>query len=92
MKRFKITYWLTLIGGLFILSLGYLMDYFEVESSSYVFTRGGVSNGTLTPFGTKLIGYIVLIMWLSHLSFKKKQKFRRKRISFYIKKSTTKNS
>ncbi|WP_130733702.1 hypothetical protein [Flavobacterium sp. J27] len=71
MKPFKITYWLTLIGGLFIVSLGYLMDYFEVESSSYVFTRGGVDNGTITPSGTKLIGCIVLIMWLFHLNFKK---------------------
>lgn len=71
MNPFKITFWLTLIGGLFIVSLGYLMEYYQTESSSYVFTKVGVSGGVLTPWGAKLIGFIVLLMWLGHFLGKK---------------------
>ena len=71
MNPFKITFWLTLIGGLFIVSLGYLMEYYQTESSSYVFTKGGVSGGVLTPWGAQLIGFIVLLMWLGHFLGKK---------------------
>lgn len=47
------------------------MEYFDANSSSLVFTKAGYGESVLTPFGTKLIGYIVLFMWFGTVLSKK---------------------
>ncbi len=67
MRLYKILYWLTLLGGLFIIALGFLMDYFDTNTASFVTSRTSYGNSILTPFGIKLIGCIILVMWIGHI-------------------------
>jgi hypothetical protein len=71
MQSYRIAFWLSLIGGVFILLLGYIMDYFESSSSSITFSRSSYGEGSLTPYGAKMIGLIILfICFLYFLSNK----------------------
>ncbi|WP_445711476.1 hypothetical protein [Flavobacterium sp.] len=71
MQSYRIAYWLSLIGGVFILLLAYIMDYFESSSSSITFSRSSYGEGILTPFGAKIIGSLLIFLGIGTLLNKK---------------------
>lgn len=48
MRLYKILHWLTLLGDLFMIALGFLMDYFDTNTASFVTSRTSYGNSIKT--------------------------------------------
>lgn len=78
MKVYKILFWITLVAGLSIFSIGVYLKFADKFSDGFIAGRfGDINHGMITGFSGMLLGFLILLLsiWTYRIYKEEKEKF-----------------